>query len=40
MDSKELEEGLEIIFDKEKHDLQENNTYTTKEKKESNSTLY
>jgi hypothetical protein len=36
MNSNELEEGLEIIFDKEKTDLQEHETFTTEEKKRDN----
>lgn len=36
MNSKELEDGLEIIFDKEKTDLQEGDTFIKKEKREGN----
>ena len=36
MNSKELEEGLDIIFEKEKDDLKERNTFTTEEKREDN----
>jgi hypothetical protein len=36
MNSKELEEGLEIIFEKEKSDLQEHDTFTKEQKKKGN----
>jgi hypothetical protein len=36
MNSNELEEGLEIIFDKEETDLQEHDTFTKEEKKKEN----